>query len=139
MLLITRMPQCRPTFQSFASLPSIIGSSGSLISPSSTSSTFFTFSAAWMRSSSEKVRLCRFLRAWARKCWPTGSISRWTGAESWPRALKSFSPVQPAGRSGRGNGICIVAMIVVFVVVGSDKIFFGAPGIRYDANGFDGL
>lgn len=48
------------TFQSLASLPNINGSSGSLIVSPSSSSTFLTFSLAWMRSSSEKVLLCRF-------------------------------------------------------------------------------
>lgn len=47
------------TFQSLASRWSIIWSSGSLISPASSSSTFLTFSWAWMRSSSENVRWCR--------------------------------------------------------------------------------
>ena len=45
------------TFQSLASRCSINGSSASLISPASSSSIFFTFSWAWMRSSSENVRL----------------------------------------------------------------------------------
>lgn len=58
---------CLLTFQSLASRWSIMGSSGSLISPSSTSSTLAALSWAWMRSSSEKVRLWRARRAWARK------------------------------------------------------------------------
>ena len=69
-----------------------------------------------MRSSSEKVRLCRFyrivrlehcglklihtLRASARKCAPTGSIVRWVAAESLPRGLKLFSADQSAGTLG---------------------------------------
>lgn len=28
---------------------------------------------------------------------------RWTEAESWPMALKSFSAVQPPGRAGSGS------------------------------------
>lgn len=46
----------RLTFQSLASRCSMRGSSGSLISPSSSSSVFLTLARAWMRSSSENVR-----------------------------------------------------------------------------------
>jgi len=95
------------TFQSLASRESIIGSSGSLISPESSSSTFLTFSWAWIRSSSEKVRLCRARRACARKWGPTGSILRCVAAESFPIALKSFSPDQPSGRIGKGRLTCV--------------------------------
>lgn len=55
------------TFQSLASRWSIMGSSSSSSSLSSPSSTFLALSWAWMRSSSEKVRLWRARRAWARK------------------------------------------------------------------------
>jgi hypothetical protein len=50
------------TFQSLASLDSIMGSSASEISSSSSSSVFLTFCWAWILSSSEKVRWWRFCK-----------------------------------------------------------------------------
>lgn len=52
----------RPTFQSLASRCNMTGSSGSSTSSGSSSSTLLTLACAWMRSSSEKVRLLRFCR-----------------------------------------------------------------------------
>jgi hypothetical protein len=50
------------TFQSFASRCNMSGSSGSSTSSGSSSSTLLTLACAWIRSSSENVRLFRFYR-----------------------------------------------------------------------------
>lgn len=69
------------TFQSLASRCSIRGSSGSSMSSGSSSSTCLTLADAWMRSSSEKVRLCRFC---------VGTLSVWRVGTK-PRAAYSAS------------------------------------------------
>ena len=51
------------------------------------------------------------LLACARKCGPTGSMFRCVADESSPTALKSFSPNQPEGRTGKGNETCTAAIV----------------------------
>lgn len=53
---------------------------------------------------------------------------------NWPMALKSFSPAQPSGRTGRGSAISTFAIVFVVVMVmvvgearlGEKKFGFGA-------------
>jgi len=63
------------TFHSLGSRLSISSSSGSESSETlpDLSSRERAWTSAWCFSSSLNVRLCRFRRAWARKCGPTGS------------------------------------------------------------------
>ena len=74
--------------------------------------------AAWMRSSSLKVRLCLLRRACARKCGPMGSMAREVGWEREWWGLKSFSPDQLSGRDGKVVVTWIVAIVAVVRVGG---------------------
>ena len=98
-----------------------MGSSSSLISPSSLSSIFLTFDSASIRSSSENVRPLSFLRAYARYAGPEGSILRMTGAESLPSALKfglsALSPFHPSGM-GKPAMVIVRGILCVYLLPG---------------------